>query len=90
MIAPVSIAVAPTDRKAASAATAAAARVATRFEALVMGEMLKSMRAAKLDDAAFDSDSEGHWTELRDQQFAQMLAERAPLGLAAKLESAPK
>ena len=57
----------------ATVATAAARATATKFEALVMGEMLKSMRSAKLDEGTFESDAEGHWAEMRDQQFAQSL-----------------
>ncbi len=87
MIASVSIATGNPDAKVA---TTAARATATKFEALVMGEMLKSMRSAKLDEGAFDSDAEGHWAELSDQQFAQILAERAPLGLAAHLENLSK
>jgi len=91
MIAPICTAPGNPDAKAATAARSTAARsTATKFEALVMGEMLKSMRSAKLDDGAFASDAEGHWAEMRDQQLAQILAERAPLGLAARLESLPK
>lgn len=74
----------------ASEATPVARATAIKFEALVMAEMLKSMRAAKLDDGAFDSDAEGHWAEMRDQQFSQILAERTPLGLAVQLESSSK
>lgn len=67
-----------------------AARAATKFEALIVGEMLKAMRTAKLNDGAFDSEGENHWTGMRDQQFAQALAERTPLGVAAHMGSAPE
>lgn len=80
----------PATPAAAPTASATARATATKFEALIVGEMLKAMRSAKIDSGLFDSDAEGHWSQMRDQQFAQALAARSPIGVAAHLTSPAK
>jgi Rod binding domain-containing protein len=56
-----------------------AADAAKQFEALMIGQMLRSTR----EESADDQDSTGStMLDLADQQFAQMLAARGGLGLA--------
>jgi flagellar protein FlgJ len=57
-----------------------AADAARQFEALMIGEMLRSAREAETDD---EKDSTGStMLDMADQQFAKMLADRGGLGLA--------
>lgn len=63
--------------------------LATKFEGLVMAEMLAAMRAAKLDKGLFEGEAEGNWRRMSDQMLAESLAAGSPLGLAAKLEVKP-
>src|SRR5271167_1552220 len=53
---------------------------AQQFEALMIGQMLRSVRETAQDD---DSDSSGEtMMDLADQQFSQLLARNGGLGLA--------
>jgi len=67
---------------------AAAKATAAKFEGLFVREMFKSMRAAKLDDGLLDTQADTHWADMRDQMFADTLAVRAPIGVAAALPGA--
>lgn len=71
----------PSSSQSASASNSTAAK----FEGLFMREMLKSMRAAKLDDGLLDTEADQHWADLRDQRFADTLAVQSPIGVAAAL-----
>jgi Rod binding domain-containing protein len=53
---------------------------ASQFEALMIGQMLRSVREAAQDD---DSDSSGEtMMDLADQQLSQLLAQNGGMGLA--------
>ncbi len=53
---------------------------AKQFEALLIGQMLRSVREANTDD---DTDqSSAAMLDMADQQFAQLLADQGGLGLA--------
>lgn len=52
-----------------------------RFEAIFVGMMLKSMRAAKLGDGLFDSKATEQFRDMQDQKLAQNMAEHTPLGI---------
>jgi peptidoglycan hydrolase FlgJ len=52
-----------------------------RFEAIFVGMMLKSMRQAKLGDGLFDSKAGEQFRDMQDQQLAQTMATRTPLGI---------
>jgi flagellar protein FlgJ len=67
----------------ASSSPSALKAAAARFEGLFMREMLKSMRAAKLNDGLLDNDADQNWADLRDQIFADTLAQKSPIGIAA-------
>src|SRR5580693_1612127 len=68
-----------------------AAEAAKQFEALMIGQMLRSAREESDDD---EKDSTGStMLDMADQQFAKMLADRGGLGLgtmiAKSLKTAP-
>lgn len=52
-----------------------------RFEAIFVGMMLKSMRAAKLGDGLFESKALDQFRDMQDQQLAQAMAAHAPVGI---------
>ena len=52
-----------------------------KFEAVIDGLMLKSMRQAKLANPLFDSKAIDTFTEMQDAQVAQSMAEHAPMGI---------
>ncbi len=52
-----------------------------RFEAVFVGMMLKSMRAAKLSDGLFESKALDQFRDMQDQQLAQAMATHAPIGI---------
>lgn len=57
--------------------------VARRFEALIIEQMLRSVRAGKLgDDGLGDDAGAQHTRELTDRLTAEAIAARAPFGLA--------
>lgn len=52
-----------------------------RFEAIFVGMMLKSMRAAKLGDGLFDSKAQEQFRDMQDDKLAQSMATHAPIGI---------
>ncbi|RYE00695.1 MAG: rod-binding protein [Sphingomonadales bacterium] len=52
-----------------------------RFEAIFVGMMLKSMRAAKLGDGLFDSKAQEQFRDMQDDKLAQSMAAHAPIGI---------
>jgi peptidoglycan hydrolase FlgJ len=52
-----------------------------RFEAIFVGMMLKSMRAAKLGDGLFDSKAQEQFRDMQDGKLAQSMAAHAPIGI---------
>lgn len=70
------------DRRDTPANRAAAV---TRFEGLMLAEMLAAMRQAKLGDGLLDGGREEEWRRLGDRILADNLAARAPLGVGAAL-----
>lgn len=62
----------------------ALAKVATDFEALFIGQLLKAAHAAKLADDPLAGDNA--FRDLADRQLAQNLARAAPLGVAKLLK----
>lgn len=57
--------------------------VARRFEALIVEQMLRSVRAGKLGDDGLGDDAGAQRTrELTDRLTAEAIAARAPFGLA--------
>ncbi len=58
---------------------------AKQFEALFVGMMLKSMRAATPQDGPMDSEQSKTFTAMLDQQMSQKIADRG-IGLAKMLE----
>ncbi len=63
------------------------AKVAQQFEALFVGQMLKSARAAALADDPFEGPAGATFRDFQDEQRAQALAKAAPLGVAKLLSS---
>jgi len=62
-----------------------ARKVATDFEALFIGQLLKAAHAAKLgDDPLAGNDTS--FRDLQDRTLAQSLARAAPLGVAKLLK----
>lgn len=57
-------------------------RVAREFEALLLDQVLKSMRKASFGDEMFDSEATRAFTGMLDTQYAQTLARGRGLGLA--------
>ena len=82
---PIQLASSLVTRSEAPRASTPGGATAAKFEGLFMREMLKAMRAAKLDDGLLDSDADAHWQDLQDQIYADTLAARAPIGVAATL-----
>jgi flagellar protein FlgJ len=68
-----------------AATPAKASEAAKQFEALLIGQMLRSVRDAAKDD---DGDSTGEtMIDVADQQFSQLLAKNGGLGLARMVVS---
>lgn len=65
------------------------ARVAQQFEALFVGQMLKSARAAALADDPLLGSGGATFRDFQDEQRAQSLAAAAPLGVAKLLRAKP-
>lgn len=55
---------------------------ARQFEALLIGEMLKSVRESTADDEDENDNSKQTMLDVADQQFAQVLANNGGLGMA--------
>jgi flagellar protein FlgJ len=53
----------------------------TRFEAIFVNMMLKSMRSARLSEGLFDSQALDQFRDMQDQKLAQSMAEHAPIGI---------
>jgi peptidoglycan hydrolase FlgJ len=51
------------------------------FEAVFIGMMLKSMRAAKLGDGLFDSKAAEQFRDMQDAKLAQQMATHTPIGI---------
>ena len=56
-------------------------KVASQFESIFIGMMLKSMRKAKLSEGIFDSSQSDMYRDIADQQMAINLANHGGLGL---------
>jgi len=52
-----------------------------KFEAIFVGMMLKSMRAAHLSDGLFDNKAGEQFRDMQDTQLAQSMAAHAPIGI---------
>lgn len=65
---------------------AGAKQVASQFEGMLLGMMLKSMREASASSGLLDSEQSRFFTAAGDQQLALKLAAQAPLGFAALVE----
>jgi flagellar protein FlgJ len=79
---------AATARPAAGAdrpADPALSEAATRFEALILGEMLRAMRKATTGGGLGRSQAEATFRDLQDRIWAEGLARAAPIGLVAQL-----
>jgi len=72
-------------RRAKTDPEGALTEVARQFEALLLEQMLKTMRTAASGETWFDSESSRLFTELLDQEYAGRLAETGGLGLAELL-----
>lgn len=67
--------------------TIAARRVAREFEALMVNEMLKSMRASLGKDALTEGGrGEEIYRSMLDQEYAQAIASQGTLGLSRLIE----
>ncbi len=86
MTLPIAQSARPAVDQTAPSSAAAAKSTAAKFEGLFVREMLKSMRAAKLDDGLLQTDADANWADMRDQLFADTLAARAPIGVASQLQ----
>ena len=67
---------------------AALADAATRFEALILGEMLRAMRKATTGGGLARAQAEAMFRELQERIWAEGLARAAPIGLVARLAAA--
>ncbi|HEY1153489.1 MAG TPA: rod-binding protein [Pseudolabrys sp.] len=61
------------------------AQAAQKFEALFIHQMLKSARAAKLDDGLFDSEALNQFQDMQDAKFSETMAVHTPMGIGAAL-----
>jgi peptidoglycan hydrolase FlgJ len=61
-------------------------KAAAAFEAVMLRQLIGSMRAAKLGDDIFGSSASGHYRELADARTADALAARGAIGIAAMIE----
>lgn len=60
---------------------------AVQFEALLLGQLMKSAHDASFGDAALGEDqASGSLMEVATQEFSQLLAERGGLGLAKLIQ----
>jgi flagellar protein FlgJ len=60
-------------------------KAAAQFEALFIHQMLKSARAAKLDDGLFDSDALDQFRDMQDAKLAETMAVHTPMGIGKAL-----
>ena len=61
------------------------AQAAQKFEALFIHQMLKSARAAKLDDGLFDSEALNQFQDMQDAKLSETMAVHTPMGIGAAL-----
>jgi len=72
-------------QRAAQADPGAVKEAAAQFDALFIGMMLKSARAASLGKGIFDSEASSQYLELMDDQVALVLARKGGLGFSKLL-----
>lgn len=75
------------DGNAGAGIDPALAEAATRFESLILGEMLRAMRRATTGTGLARSEAERTFRDLQDRIWAEGLARAAPIGLVARLEA---
>lgn len=61
------------------------AKAAAQFEAIFINQMLKSARAAKLDDGLFDSDAIDQFRDMQDAKLSETIALHTPMGIGKAL-----
>lgn len=61
------------------------AKAAQQFEALFIHQMLKSARAAKLDDGLFDSEALNQFQDMQDAKLSETMAVHTPMGIGKAL-----
>ena len=61
------------------------AKAAAQFEALFINQMLKSARAAKLDDGLFDSEALDQFRDMQDAKLSETIAVHTPMGIGKAL-----
>ncbi|HEV2569723.1 rod-binding protein [Sphingomonas sp.] len=60
-------------------------KAAAKFEALFIHQMLKSARAAKLDDGLFDSEALDQFRDMQDAKLAETISVHTPMGIGKAL-----
>jgi flagellar protein FlgJ len=60
-------------------------KAAQQFESLFIHQMLKSARAAKLDDGLFDSEALNQFQDMQDAKLAETMAVHTPMGIGKAL-----
>jgi flagellar protein FlgJ len=61
------------------------AKAAAQFESLFIHQMLKSARAAKLDDGLFDSEALDQFNDMQDAKLSETIAVHTPMGIGKAL-----
>jgi flagellar protein FlgJ len=61
------------------------AKAAAQFESIFINQMLKSARAAKLDDGLFDSDAVNQFRDMQDAKLSETIALHTPMGIGKAL-----
>lgn len=61
------------------------ANAAAQFESIFINQMLKSARAAKLDDGLFDSDAVDQFRDMQDAKLSETIALHTPMGIGKAL-----
>jgi flagellar protein FlgJ len=67
--------------------TAKLSAASKQFEAILVRQMLAAARKASFGDALFGSEAGSTFREMQDNRFADVVAERGVLGLAAIIEA---
>jgi peptidoglycan hydrolase FlgJ len=60
-------------------------KAAAKFEAMFINQMLKSARAAKLDDGLFDSEALNQFRDMQDAKLSETIAVQTPMGIGKAL-----
>ena len=60
-------------------------KAAQQFESLFIHQMLKSARAAKLDDGLFDSEALNQFQDMQDAKLSETMAVHTPMGIGKAL-----